>query len=130
MNSFKPALMGAAVIAILLTAPLSLAHAQSALSAGVDTTAAVGNQGNYTLKQREDWLSRHIDMARDDGSIGHDEYDRIRGDLNGIRDQEGRMRGSHDGELTDNETAALETNLDSVASRIHWLHENNFQRPW
>ena len=40
------------------------------------------------------------------------------------------MRDHHDGQLTDNQTADLESRLNDVASKIHWLHENSFQRPW
>jgi hypothetical protein len=128
MNTLKPVLIGAAAIALLATAPV---HAQSAYDYGVDTSAVVGaHSGDWTLRQREDWLSRRIDMARDDRSISDEEHDRIRDQLNDIRDQENHMRDAHDGQLTDNETAALETNIDTMADRIHWLHEDRFQRPW
>jgi hypothetical protein len=40
------------------------------------------------------------------------------------------MRDSHDGQLTDNETTLLEARLDDVAAKIHWAHEQAFQRPW
>ena len=53
-----------------------------------------------------------------------------RDELNDIRDQENHMRDAHDGQLTDNETASLETNLDTMADQIHTLHEDRFQRPW
>jgi len=128
MKTLKPILMGAAAVALLSAAP---AFAQSALDEGVNANAAVAtHSGDFTLKQREDWLSRRIDMARDDRSISNDEHDRIRDALNELRDQENHLRGMHDGQLTDNETASLETNLDNMADQIHWMHEDRFQRPW
>jgi hypothetical protein len=120
----------AAVLAssFALTGPVA---AQSADSSAVDTNAVVSDHGNWTLKEREDWLDNRLHMARDDGSIDHTEFDRVRNDLDGIRDDEHHLRSGHqDGQLTDNETATLETQLDDVASRIHWLHEDKFQRPW
>src|SRR5580692_11216858 len=128
MKTLKPILMGVAAVALLSTAP---AFAQSAYDQGVDANAVVPtHSGDYTLRQREDWLSKRIDMARDDRSISNDEHDRIRDALNDLRDHENHMRDAHDGQLTDNETASLETNLDAMADQIHWMHEDRFQRPW
>jgi hypothetical protein len=93
--------------------------------------AGVREHGDYTLKQREDWLSDRIDKAHDDGSLDGREADRVHRELDRIRHDEDRYRDHHDGgQLTDNETAELEARLDQLADRIHWLHENNFQRPW
>jgi hypothetical protein len=127
MNILKPVLLGAAAIALLSAAP---SFAQSAFDNGVDTSAVITPHGDWTLREREDWLSKRIDMARDDRSIGNDEHDRIRDELNSLRDQENHMRDAHGGQLTDNETAQLEAGLDSMADRIHWAHEDKFQRPW
>jgi hypothetical protein len=93
-------------------------------------TVAGTSQGNWTLKQREDWLNNRLDKAQDDGSIDHHEFDRVHHKLQDIRDDEDQLRDHHDGQLTDNETAELEARLDSVAAEIHWLHENSFQKPW
>ncbi len=118
----------AATAALLLTtAPLAAAHAQMTGTA-VDTTAT--DHGNYTLKQREDWLYDRLSKSQDDGSLDHHEYERVRHELADIRSSEDSLRDAHDGQLTDNETTDLESRLDSVADQIHWLHENNFQRPW
>lgn len=128
MKPLKPVLLGAAAIALLSAAP---AFAQSAFDNGVDANAVVAaHNGDWTLRQREDWLSSRIDMARDDRSISQYEHDRIRDALNDLRDQENHMRDLHGGQLTDNETASLETRLDNMADRIHWMHEDRFQRPW
>jgi len=128
MNFLKPVLMGAAAVALMSAAP---ALAQSALDDGVDANAVVSaHAGDWTLRQREEWLAKRIDMARDDHSLTSFERDRIRDQLNDLRDQENHMRDAHDGQLTDNETAALETNLDTMADQIHGMHEDRFQRPW
>jgi len=119
-------LMATATAAALISlAPMTVVRAQA-----VDADAVVGSHGDYTLKQREDWLGDRLAKARDDGSVDHAEFDRVRQDIDQIRDDEHRMRDHHDGQLTDNETATLESRLDTVADQIHWLHENGFQRPW
>ena len=93
--------------------------------------AAPAVRGNFTLKQREEWLSHRIDKAKDDGSIDGREADRVRHELDRIKHDEDHYRGHHDGDqLTDNETAELEARLDQLADKIHWLHDNGFQRPW
>jgi demethoxyubiquinone hydroxylase (CLK1/Coq7/Cat5 family) len=112
------------------TALMALASAPAVRAQAVDTSAVVSDHGNWTLKEREHWLSDRLDKARDDGSIDHHEYMRVRDELSGIRDDEDRLRDHHDGQLTDNETTDLEARLDTVASQIHWLHEESFQRPW
>ncbi len=101
----------------------------AAQAQAVDASAVAGH-GDWTLKQREDWLSNRLDKARDDGSVDNHEYGRVRHDLSGIHDDEDQLRSRHEGQLTDAETAALEVRLDGVAGQIHWLHENSFQRPW
>jgi hypothetical protein len=118
-------LLGAAASALLTLAAVPVAHAQA-----VDTSAVVGDHGNYTLKQRESWLTDRLDKARDDGSIDRSEFDRVHHELSRIRDDEDRLRDAHDGQLTDNENTDLEARLDGVADQIHWLHEESFQRPW
>jgi hypothetical protein len=92
--------------------------------------AAETSQGDWTLKQREDWLDNRLDKAQDDGAVDHHEFDRVHHKLQDIRDEEDHFRDRHDGQLTDNETSELEARLDSVADEIHWLHENSFQKPW
>jgi hypothetical protein len=124
MKPFGLALLGAASASLLAFAAPAV-HAQA-----VDASAVVGEHGNWTLKERENWLYSRLDKARDDGSIDHHEFDRVHHDLASIRDDEDRLRDAHDGQLTDNETANLEARLDGVASQIHWLHEESFQRPW
>ncbi len=114
-----------------------MAHAQPE-SAGYPPASAAGlpaagarDHGDYTLKQREEWLSSRIDKAHDDGSLDGHEADRVHRELDRIRHDEDHYRDHHGGgQLTDNETSELEARLNQLADRIHWLHENNFQRPW
>lgn len=120
-------LAAAAALALVFAAPsISMAQAVDA-GAGV---AVVSPHGNWTLRQREEWLNNRLEKARDDGSLDTHEYDRVRANLHDIRQDEDSFRDSHDGQLTDNENNQLESRLDTVAAQIHWLHENSFQRPW
>jgi hypothetical protein len=130
MKPLNMTLMGVAATLVLSAAPISIVHAQSALSEGVDTTAVVGASGNWTLKEREHWLYNRLDMARDDGAIDREQYDGLHATLDGLRDRENAMRDAHEGQLTDNETASLELKLDGVADEIQSLHDGRFQRPW
>jgi len=34
------------------------------------------------------------------------------------------------GQLTDNQTADLESRLDAMADQIHWAHQEAFAKPW
>lgn len=128
--------VGAAASALVALSAAPAVHAQDMngqyrAAPGVDASATVGNHGNYTLRQREQWLYSRLDQARDDGSIDNHELDRVHHQLSGIRDAEDRMRDAHDGhQLTDNETADLEARLDGVANQIHWMHDESFQKPW
>jgi phosphoglycerate-specific signal transduction histidine kinase len=130
MKTLNLPLVGGAMALLICAAPFAAAHAQPADRAGADASALVTEHGDWTLKQRENWLYSRLDKARDDGAIDGQEQRRVRGDLSSIRDDERRMREHHDGQLTDNETAELEARLDGVASQIHWLHEDAFKRPW
>jgi hypothetical protein len=131
MRSLNLLAMGGAAVLLASVASVGQAAAQADEAPAVDTNAVVGDHGNWTLKEREDWLGDRLHRARDDGSIDSAEYDRVHHDIDNIRDDEHHMRDHHDnGQLTDNETAALETRLDGVADQIHWLHEDKFQRPW
>jgi hypothetical protein len=118
-----PVIAGAAALVSL--APATVVNAQTDEVAHASPT-----HGDWTLKQRENWLHERIDRSRDDGSLAHSEYDRVRNALDDIRHDEEKMRDHHDGQLTDNETARLEARLDDVASTIHWLRAENLERPW
>ena len=120
-------LTSATAFALILAAPMSSTAQTMDSGASVAVTSP---HGNWTLRQREEWLNNRLDKARDDGSLDRHEYDRVRQDLHGIKKDEDSFRDSHDGQLTDNENSELESRLDTAAAQIHWLHENSFQRPW
>jgi hypothetical protein len=98
-------------------------------AAGYDVAPAT-HSGDWTLKQREDWLYDRLHKARDDGSINGHEFDRVHGQLDQIKDVEDHMRDHQHGQLTDDQTARLESRMDDLADHIQALHENAFQRPW
>ena len=127
MKTFALCLLAGGAAALASLAPVSVAFADNDEAA---PPAVAAEHGNYTLKQREEWLESRLDKARDDNSIDHHEYERVRHSLKAIHEDEERMRDHHDGQLTDNETATLEARLDDVAKTIHWLHENSFEKPW
>ena len=122
--------LAAAAALLISAAPLAFAQAQSATANGVDASVVVSSHPNLTLKQREDWLYDRLSKAADDGSLDHHEYERVRHDLADIRSSEEASRSAHDGQLTDNETTDLEARLDNVASQIHWLRQENLDKPW
>jgi hypothetical protein len=128
MKSFakivRISLLAGGAAALFAVAPVTAASAQDG------TTVVAVEQGNWTLKEREDWLHNRLNQARHEGSIDRTEYERVKQELGGIHEDEETMRDHHDGQLTDNQTADLEARLDDVASKIHWLRENSFQRPW
>ena len=129
MKTMRILAMSGVAAVIALAGPVAQASAQALSGDSVDTAAVVGNHGNWTLNEREKWLQDRLQTARDDGSINGDEFDRVHHEIDRIRDDENHMRGDHDAsQLTDNETATLETRL--VADQIHWLHEDQFRRPW
>jgi hypothetical protein len=84
----------------------------------------------WTLKQRENWLYDRLHKARDDGSLGRNEYDRVHDRLDEIKRDEDRARDHQDGQLTADQTSRFEARLDDVADHIQWAHEDAFQRPW
>lgn len=131
MRRFQTLLIGgaAAVLTLGVAAP-GFAQMTYPDPNAVNANAVVGASGNWTLREREDWLGDRLRVARDDGSIDGAEFDRVRHELDRIRNDENNMRSYHDGQLTDNETTTLEARLDGVADQIHWLHEDKFQRPW
>ena len=124
MTIFNLTLLVGGAAALFAIAPISATQAQDM------APAAVQGHGNWTLRQREEWLNRRIDASRDNGALNHGEYDRVHHELGNIRHQEDAMRDGQHGQLTDNETTDLETRLDDIASKIHWANATNFQRPW
>ncbi len=133
MNTLTISVLAGGALALASLAPLALAHAQDqppAVATDQGQPAVGTEQGNWTLRQREDWLNSHLDQVRDDGAIDHGEFDRVKRELGNIHKDEDQMRHHQSGQLTDNETADLEGRLDRVAQQIHWLHEHGFTPPW
>jgi hypothetical protein len=126
MKTLTLSVLAGGALALSCLAPMAVVRAQDE----PPPAAHSPDQGNWTLRQREDWLTSHLDQVRDDGSIDHHEYDRVKHEINDIHHDEDQMRHHQDGQLTDNETADLEGRLDHVAHQIHWLHEHSFTPPW
>ena len=91
---------------------------------------AGADRGDWTLKRREDWLNDKINQAHDEHAIDNHQNDRAHDALNHLRDDENHMRGRHDGQLTDNETVALESRLDSLADEVLQARNDAWRRPW
>ena len=56
MRFFSLPLFGAAASALIVLAAAPAVQAQPVESPAVDTSAVVGDSGNWTLQQREHWL--------------------------------------------------------------------------
>lgn len=91
---------------------------------------AGADRGDWTLKRREDWLNDKINQAHDEHAIDNHQNDRAHDALNHLRDDENHMRDRHDGQLTDNETVALEARLDSLADEVLQARNDAWRRPW
>ena len=127
MNLLTVTITGYVAAITLSLSPWSQATAQS----DPDGAPAVSSShGDWTLRQREDWLSDRIQKSRDDGSLDHREFERAKLALSDLRREEDQMRDHADGQLTDNQTADLEARLDDMAAKIHWAHVDSFTRPW
>jgi hypothetical protein len=116
-------LLAATPVAALLALTPAAVRAQPA---GYNAEA----HGDWTLKQRENWLYDRLHKARDDGSLDRHEYDRVHDRLDEIKRDEDRVRDHQDGQLTAEQTSTFEARLDTVADHIQWLHQNAFERPW
>ena len=126
----KTALTLAAGLAAGLTL-ISAAKAQPAQDRVTVYPATAGTAGgDWTLKRREDWLNDKINQAHDEHAIDNRQNDRAHDALNHLRDDENRMRGRHDGQLTDNETANLEARLDSLSDEVLTARNDAWRRPW
>jgi hypothetical protein len=114
--------------AILLSlSPWSAASAQSDPAVAAAPMAA---PGNWTLRQREDWLNDKLEKSRGDGSLDRAQFDRAHRDLTDLRREEGNLRDAAHGELTDNQTAELEARLDTMAAKIKWANAAAYAQPW
>jgi hypothetical protein len=109
---------------------LSLSPVSPADAQPYTTAEAAPAHGDWTLRERERWLSDRLDKSRDDGALDRVEYDHARHSLDDLRHDEDRMRDNQHGQLTDNQTDELEARLDAMAAEIHWAHQEAFAKPW
>lgn len=115
--------LGAAVLFGL--APAGAAQAQ------MQTTAAPASaHGDWTLRQREDWLTGQLEKAKADGSLSKASFNRARLEMRNLQNEESRMRHDAHGQLTDGQTADLDARLDTMAAKIDWANAGAHTHPW
>jgi hypothetical protein len=103
----------------------------SALGAATMLAAPVMAQpSGWDIDRRIHWVQDRIIHGRDDGSLDRREFDRVQGELNGIRDEERRVRYNHGGYLDERARVDLQFKLDHLNDQIHWIHVRNETRPW
>jgi hypothetical protein len=128
MNTLMLSLAAFAAAAVLSASPWSAAKAQmDPAPAAVPPPAA---QGDWTLRQREDWLSDQLKTSLANGALDKAEFNRARLEMDHMRQEESRMRHDGKGDLTDNQTSDLEARLDTMADKIHWANTYAYKRPW
>lgn len=122
---------------------LTLAGCGGAILLGLSTFGVAGAQteppavvavttthGDWTLRQREDWLNGQLEKARDDGSLNKASFNRARLEMRNLGNEESRMRHDAHGQLTDTQTAELDARLDTVAAKIRWANMSEHTHPW
>lgn len=130
MNILTVSLMACGAATALSLSPLSPARAQDTHDIASAPPTAAASHGDWTLRQREDWLNDRLEKSRVDASLDRTEYHRVHDDLTDLRHEEDHMRGAAHGQLTDNQTADLEGRLDAIAAKIHWANTVAYSRPW
>jgi hypothetical protein len=130
MKLLTLSLIGYGAAVALSLSPFGSASAQTDMTPPAGMTPVVVSHGDWTLRQREEWLNDRLDKSRSDGSLDHVEFDRAKHDMGDLRHEEDGMRDAAHGQLTDNQTADLETRLDAMAATIHWANMNTYTRPW
>lgn len=128
MNALRLTFVALGGAAALGFAPLSAANAQMDPVAAPAPAAA--EHGDWTLRQREDWLSERLKQSLDNGALDKAEFNRARLEMDHLRQEESRMRHDGKGELTDNQTDELKTRLDAMSDKIHWANTSVYKRPW
>ena len=114
--------------AALSLSPLGVANAQ--IEAAPPPAPAAAEHGDWTLRQREDWLSERLKRSLDNGALDKAEFNRARLEMDHLRQEESRMRHDGKGELTDNQTDDLKARLDTMSDKIHWANTSDYKRPW
>ena len=103
--------------------PLSAADAQM-------VTAPVVAHGDWTLGQREDWLGEQMKTSLANGSLDRAEFNRAQLEMDHLRQEESRMRHDGGGQLTGDQTAELQTRLDTMSDKIHLANTSVYKHPW
>jgi hypothetical protein len=114
---------------LLALSTFGTASAQPDMPAAMPAAMAP-THGDWTLRQREDWLNGQLQKARDDRSLDKASFNSARLEMRDLGREESRMRHDAHGELTANQTAELDTRLDTVASKIHWANMSEHTHPW
>ena len=125
MKILTLSLAGAAMLLSLST--WSAANAQTEMAS---TSAPAVAHGDWTLRQREEWLNGQLEKARSDRSLNKAGFNSARLEMRDLGREESRMRHDGHGELTANQTAELDARLDTVAAKIHWANMSEHTRPW
>ena len=86
--------------------------------------------GGWDLDRRMDWIQQRISRGRADGSLDRREAWRAQRSLDSIKSDARRMRMRHHGWLSGSDRDALQTRLDRLNDRLHWLRNNDERRPW
>ena len=113
--------------AMLLSLSPCAANAQTEMT---PTSAPAVAHGDWTLRQREEWLNGQLEKARSDRSLDKAGFNSARLEMRDLGREESRMRHDGHGELTANQNAELDARLDTVAAKIHWANMSEHTRPW
>ena len=90
-----------------------------------------GQQAQWSLDQREDWLQQRIDAGRADGSLTRREASRIQKGLNDVRNEQRRLMYRGHGRLRDSDREFLEQRLDHLRESVRWARQNDeHEAPW
>ena len=125
IKTFTLSLAGLGTAILFGLAPVGAAQAQ------MQTMAAPASaHGDWTLRQREDWLTGQLEKAKADGSLSKASFNRARLEMRNLQNEESRMRHDAHGQLTEGQTADLDTRLDAMAAKIDWANASLHTHPW
>jgi len=84
----------------------------------------------WDINQRIHWIQDRINHGAADGSLDPNEFQRVQGELNGIKREDKADRYANGGHLDGPTRANLEARLDQLNAQIHWLRAHDEPRPW
>ena len=76
--------------------------------------------------ERIQFLQERVDRGVADGSLNRREADRVRRELDGVRNWVRRMHWHDDGRLTIDQRGRVQARLDQISQQIHWLRHNGW----